>query len=226
MEIWSHRGSSKKENTFLAFQAAYDEGIRRFETDIHATADGVLVLSHDPDIRRMSGKNLMIRDISFLELQKYPILQSEPWCTLDELVAGFPEVIISIDIKSDYTLPYFTKWVERKATTNLVLGSFSHRRVQFLRDQYPKIPTALTPIEVVQLKFFPFTTSKRKFEGKLAMVPFRFKGLRVTTRGFIRRCRALGIQVHVWTVNTPEMAKKCRNLQVDGIITDNCKILI
>lgn len=224
MEIWSHRGSSENENTFAAFQNAYKHGIRRFETDIHATADGFLVLSHDADITRLTGQKLMIQDLTLCELQQYPILQKEPWCTLEELVISFPEVLISIDIKSNHALPYFTKWLEENMSANLVLGSFSHRRVKLLRELFPDIPTSLTPIEVIQLKFFPFIVSKERFGRNFAMVPFRFRGLRVTTRRFIQRCRDLGIQIHVWTVNTSEVFEKCRNLQVDGIITDNYKI--
>jgi predicted peroxiredoxin len=50
----AHRGASgdAPENTMAAFRLAVDLGSAGFETDLHMTADGVVVLLHDSDIRR------------------------------------------------------------------------------------------------------------------------------------------------------------------------------
>jgi len=47
MIIWTHRGNPGPENTLDAFKQAWKDGMCHFETDIHATSDGVLVLAHD-----------------------------------------------------------------------------------------------------------------------------------------------------------------------------------
>lgn len=43
-----HRGYKARypENTMIGFQAAIDAGAHAIETDVHLTADGVVVLSH------------------------------------------------------------------------------------------------------------------------------------------------------------------------------------
>ena len=48
--IISHRGYAKEhpENTFAAFDAAFDAGADAIETDVRAARDGALVVSHDP----------------------------------------------------------------------------------------------------------------------------------------------------------------------------------
>ena len=50
----AHRGASgdAPENTMAALRLAYDLGAEGYETDLHMTRDGEIVLLHDADIRR------------------------------------------------------------------------------------------------------------------------------------------------------------------------------
>ena len=47
-QIIAHRGYKAKypENSMTAFHAAVEAGVHCVETDVHATRDGVVVLSH------------------------------------------------------------------------------------------------------------------------------------------------------------------------------------
>lgn len=54
----AHRGFKAQypENTLLAFRAALDEaGAHALETDLHLSRDGVVVLSHDGNLKRCFG---------------------------------------------------------------------------------------------------------------------------------------------------------------------------
>lgn len=50
----AHRGASgdAPENTMAAIRLAYELGAEGYETDLHMTRDGEIVLLHDADIRR------------------------------------------------------------------------------------------------------------------------------------------------------------------------------
>ena len=50
MEIIAHRGASRErtENTMAAFERALELGADAIELDVHATADGRIVVHHDP----------------------------------------------------------------------------------------------------------------------------------------------------------------------------------
>lgn len=72
--VIAHRGAHDHqqgiyENTLKAFQRAKDLGCWGIECDVHCTADGVLVVHHDSDLKRLWQRDVAIADLSFSELQ-------------------------------------------------------------------------------------------------------------------------------------------------------------
>jgi len=219
--IWSHRGHPGPENTLQAFQAAWEDGITHFETDIHATLDGHLVLAHDPSILRLTEMNHEISSLTLEQLQEFPIHGQHPWCTLEELVTSFPDAHISIDIKSDDTLHPFIQWMNGRHAENFVVGSFSSKRVQSFRQAHSSVRTALTPLETLALVFgldrlIRWGESKKHY----AMVPLSFRGIPICTSGFIKRCRSRDISIFVWTINDVTTARKLVEKGAHGVVTD------
>ncbi|MBA2652041.1 MAG: glycerophosphodiester phosphodiesterase [Tatlockia sp.] len=71
----AHRGAHDKklgviENTDAAFARALDLGCWGIEFDVHETADGILVVNHDPTLDRLWGKSLAIRNLKFKTLRQ------------------------------------------------------------------------------------------------------------------------------------------------------------
>ena len=58
-----------------------------------------------------------------------------------------------------------------------------------------------------------------------AMVPVRKNGLRIVTRGFVRRMHEQDKGVFVWTVNRPDEMRRLLDIGVDGIISDYPAVL-
>ena len=60
----SHRGGAGEfyENTLKAFKGAKDLGTQMLELDVHLTKDGKVVVSHDQNLHRTTGKNVNIKE--------------------------------------------------------------------------------------------------------------------------------------------------------------------
>ncbi|MBU6217134.1 MAG: glycerophosphodiester phosphodiesterase, partial [Acidobacteria bacterium] len=61
----AHRGGTESapENTVAAFRAAQAVGFRYLETDVHLSADGVLVAFHDDVLDRVTDTSGAIADL-------------------------------------------------------------------------------------------------------------------------------------------------------------------
>lgn len=73
--VTAHRGNSFgfPENTLPAFQSGMDLGADWIELDIFLTADGKLVITHDRDTMRVSGKSRIIPETNYDELKRLDV---------------------------------------------------------------------------------------------------------------------------------------------------------
>ena len=100
----AHRGAHDRtlliqENTDAAFKRAFDLGCYGIELDVHATADGVLVVNHDSTLKRLWGHDLAINAHNFSELRALvPLLP-----TLAEVAANYGKRMhLFIELKSPF----------------------------------------------------------------------------------------------------------------------------
>ena len=84
----AHRGLhdlSRPENSRAAFLEAIEKG-QPFECDIHRTKDGELLICHDSDLLRMTGKQGIIEELDLREIQSsYLLPDGSAPITLEEL---------------------------------------------------------------------------------------------------------------------------------------------
>lgn len=96
----AHDGSAIQENTAAAFERALQLGCWGIELDVHACADEILVVNHDPDLKRLWGHPAEIRKTDFESLRKLtPTLPS-----LDEVVTQYGKKLhLFIELKSPFS---------------------------------------------------------------------------------------------------------------------------
>jgi glycerophosphoryl diester phosphodiesterase len=73
----AHRGNAADypENTLAALQSAVELGLRHVEFDVQLTRDGVPVVLHDADLRRMAGRAECVHDLASGDLAQVPVTE-------------------------------------------------------------------------------------------------------------------------------------------------------
>ncbi|MBT8496528.1 MAG: hypothetical protein KJO07_26000 [Deltaproteobacteria bacterium] len=113
--LYAHRGAAAElpENTLPSFERALEVGADALEMDVHLTADGEVVVSHDPDGERMAGVDRNIADCELAEIKTWDLGygftdegggrsyagQGFEMPTLAEVLERFEDVIINVDLK-------------------------------------------------------------------------------------------------------------------------------
>ena len=66
---------------------------------------------------------------------------------------------------------------------------------------------------------------KQNFTSQCIQLPIKQFGISLITRKILKYADQLGIRIHFWTINDPSIMKKLIELNVDGIMTDDCILL-
>jgi glycerophosphoryl diester phosphodiesterase len=232
---FAHRGGARHpdlpglENTVEAFGHAVALGYRYLETDVHATRDGVLVAFHDAALDRVTDGSGSIAGLDAAGVAAIRVAGREPVPTLADLVDAFPGARFNIDLKSDGAVVPLAAFVtERGLADRVLVGSFSARRLRrFRRLAGRRVPTSAHPAEVVALRLLPARLARLLTGGRAAalQIPHRLGRLTVASPGVVRRAHAVGMHVHVWTVDDPDEMRLLLDRGVDGLMTDRTDVL-
>ncbi|MEV4533958.1 glycerophosphodiester phosphodiesterase [Asanoa sp. NPDC049518] len=228
---FAHRGGAADgdENTTEAFARAVALGYRYVETDVHGTRDGVAVVFHDADLRRLTGQPGQIRNLTIKDLETVRVAGSAAVPRLDDVLAAWPQIRFNIDVKASPGIEPTVQTVkDGKAQDRVLLASFSDSRLARIRKLAgPEIATSLGMRGVTRL----WLASRRNREARMhpsvvaAQVPPRYGRLTVVDPRFVAYAHRLGLQVHVWTIDDPEPMHHLLDLGVDGIMTDRVDVL-
>ena len=143
----AHRGyhNIKKEipeNSILAFEEAIKNNLI-IELDVHILKDGKVVVFHDDNIKRMTGIDKNIKDMTFNELQKVKLQETEQKIPLLqevlEIVNGRVPIIIELknDVKCGVLENEVIK-ILKKYDGKFAIKSFNPFSINYIRKNYPE----------------------------------------------------------------------------------------
>jgi glycerophosphoryl diester phosphodiesterase len=225
---FAHRGGAGHfpENSWRAFEHAIRLGYSYLETDVHATADGMLVAFHDKKLDRVTDTSGRVAALPHAAVAAARIAGTDPVPLLEDLLGAWPDARFNIDLKDTPAVRPLDGVLYRTAAWDRVcITSFSARRLRAARRALRRqVCMATSPVGIGALRLgLPSAVLARRFAAlsvRCAQVP-----VSVATAPFVRRAHAAGLQVHVWTVNDRQLMTWLLDLGVDGIMTDEAEML-
>ena len=233
MRILAHRGSpghEHSENTITAVTAALDAGADGVEVDLRLSADGVLVLSHDPDLGRLSGLRLPVAERSWDELRDAADARGLALARVEWLLAAAAGRPVVLELKSPPPRPgararTADALVERLCGLHaaglplaVTVSSFDARLAAALRLRAPAhllLRTALLGLPGRR----PAGLLRSALAGGHDEVHPHVLDVLAAPRA-VTAAHACGVAVVPWTVNGRRTVRRCADLGVDGVITD------
>lgn len=206
---------------------------------MHGTADGHVVVLHDPVLDRTTDGAGPVRLRSLAEVQALDAGfgftaadGSHAWRgrglripTLDELLVAQPGVPLNIEVKQqeppieDAVLAV----LDRHGAREGALLAAEHASIMTrIRAAAPDVLTSCSATEAAEFVF-------RLRDGTLAewsspavalQVPARYQDIDVVTAESVAAAHRLGLEVHVWTINDPAEMESLLDLGVDALMTD------
>jgi glycerophosphoryl diester phosphodiesterase len=154
---FAHRGGAAHapENSWRAFEHALGLGYWYLETDLQATADGVLIAFHDRTLDRMTDRAGRIARLTYREVAQARIGGTEPIPRLDDLLAAWPDVRFNIDLKDAPVIEPLADVLRRTGSWDRVcVTSFSASRLRTARRMLDRpVCMAASPLGISVVRF-------------------------------------------------------------------------
>lgn len=213
MEVFAHRGSSRDhpENTLAAFRAAIADGATGIETDLRLTRDGAIVLTHDPDLRRVADARRRVASLSLASLRRIAAGGGTSVPVLEELWSlAAHRVRLNLEVKDPRVAAPLVAFLRGRQEGILVTAA----DFAVLGELTAALPgLAVGP---VLTRLGPRARARIAGAG-YAAVSLALDGY---VEGTLEFCREAGLDLLLWVVNEPQRAVALARQGVAGIFTD------
>ena len=236
--VVAHRGASghAPENTMAAFTMGFDRKADAVEGDFRITRDGVIVAMHDADLLRTTGDPRRVDEIDFRDLQRLDAgswgrwrggnFVGEPVPSLETVLHAIPEKGgLVIEVKdSPRIVPALVEVIGRSGIDleKVTVISFDVAVIETLKSHRPDWRALwVTGFKRRDARWSPdlgelIETARRiRADG----VDVR-ASLDVIDAAFVSAVQQAGLELHVWTVDDPEVARALVGFGVDSITTN------
>jgi glycerophosphoryl diester phosphodiesterase len=223
VKVTAHRGHSlaAPENTLSAVRKAIESGADYAEVDVQQTADGVVVLLHDSDLKRVAGVPRAINEMTYDEVRKLEVgswfdssFAGEPVPTLAEVI-GLCRGRIKLNIELKFYGPdrrlagEVARLVrEQDFESDSLVTSMNYDALPEAKRVNPHLRTGLI------VAFALGDVSRLEVEALSVRADWLSDEL-------LYAAHRHGQEVHVWTVNEAGPMARLIKRGADNIITDD-----
>lgn len=227
------------ENTLYAFEKAESLGADVLEMDLRVTADGEIVVMHDPTVDRTTDGSGRVDELTLAELREldagyrfddgsgaFPFRgRGLAVPTLENVLERFDRSRLIVEMK-DFTPDAAARLCRilevHDATNRVLVASFGHDPMRAFREACPRVATSATLREGLLLYQLHRLHLARLYRSPAValQIPESFRGRRVVDRPLLELADAYNVKIQVWTVNDEADMKRLLSLGVHAIMTD------
>lgn len=240
VEIVAHRGASydAPENTMAATNLAWKQNADAVETDIYLGKDGKIIVFHDKTAKRTGGRDVPIADLTQAEARtldagswKSPQFKGEKVPLLEEQIQSIPagkRLLVEIKVGPEIVPELKRVFTATGANErNITVISFNYETLKEVRKQLPHLKTLwLVGHPAPNAKTSPTAKPPPSVDEMIRDAKAaNLAGLDLQhtwplTDADLKKIKAAGLELHVWTVNDAATAKRWRDFGVVSITTD------
>jgi len=226
VKIVAHRGFANDniENTVQAFLNATDY-CDYIELDIRESVNGIPIVFHDSNLKRLCGNDRKVSNLSVDEIQEYTIRNSNQVIPTFQDVLSKIESPLIVEIK-DYDVVGETVKLCERANNTVIYQSFDPQIVKSIPDEYETV-LLCTPIEYVSKEGIPSNAITSLQRGYKLVAQFNLNGLSLHYSMISEICSDMCMNDEfnhfAWTVRSHSVVENMNTQCLDGLITDSQK---
>lgn len=227
IEVWAHRGASgyRPENTLEAFEEAIAMKADGIELDVQMSKDGVLVVTHDETIQRVSNGKGFIKDYTYEELlefnfaKKYPEYDKVQIPTLEQVyqLVKDTQLLINVELKNSKIL---YQQLEEKVVELTEKYGLEERVIYSSFNHYSVVKLQKLTSSKVAFLFEDGTIDIAEYGKKYNVDALHPALYHLQYEDFVKSAKDNNLPLRVWTVNKEEDMNLLCQLGVEGIITN------
>jgi glycerophosphoryl diester phosphodiesterase len=217
-----HRGSKGyiAENTLESINHAILLGVDGIEIDIFKCLSGELVLSHENNLKRLTGKSAQLEKLTLNELKKFLVVGKYKIPTLtDVLTIIKTPLLVNIELKGLNIAQATSKIISDISTStswsleHFIVSSFNWDELERFRSIDKN-----TPVGVLVSKSMSINEAIEF--GKKINAHALHPNFTLLNKKTVKKIRNNGFKIYTWTVNDEDDINFMKKLKVDGIISD------
>ena len=234
--IFAHRGASAQapENTLSAFELALAQKADAIELDAKLSADGQVIVIHDPTVDRTTDGRGPVKDLALAELRSLDAgsffsekFRGERIPTLEEVFEAVGKrTFVNVEL-TNYNTPR-DQLVETVCILvkkfglqkHVMFSSFFASNLAKAREYLPEVPRGLLAFNGL------LGAWARSFGFAFGMYEALHPALTDVTPQQVRRVHRLKRRIHVWTVNAANDMRRLFHWGVDAIFTDDPQLAV
>lgn len=224
--VIAHRGASAEapENSLEALELGMTLGADAIELDVQRTADGVLLVIHDPTLDRTTDARGEIARLSAAEVAEARLSNGERVPGLEDALRRFPEVEITVDVKNPDAAADVVALIRRtgRVAETILYVEDGTDTPAFRTYEGRRATSTAQARRLAREPDWPERAAPREIP-EVIHAPLAHAGEVIVTQAFVRRVRDTGRSIQVWTIDDPTTARRLADWGVDGIITNDVR---